>query len=256
MNILEAQYNWLVQKGTKLVRNEGVPFYIIAQYLTNLDLIIEGHTKHAKCGSIIVLEPNKKHSYYCKEELIHHWIHIEGKDFSNLLTHYNITKNTLYIPHYPNEFSQIFRQIQLCYHSLDPYRDEYLKIKIKEFVLRLAMQANFQNSTCNIGYDLIIRLRELRQNMFENPKLDWNIATMANHVFISESYLYQVYKKYFGITPNRDLINMRIERACILLIDQLPIKDVAEQCGYSNISHFCRQFKQVMGCSPNQYRKK
>ena len=92
MNILEAQYNWLVRKGTKLVRNEGVPFYIIAQYLTNLDLIIEGHTKHAKCGSIIVLEPNKKHSYYCKEELIHHWIHIEGKDFSNLLTHYNITK--------------------------------------------------------------------------------------------------------------------------------------------------------------------
>ena len=36
---------------------------------------------------------------------------------------------------------------------------------------------------------------------------------MASQIYLSESYFYPLYRKCFGITPNRDLIAIRIERA-------------------------------------------
>ena len=36
----------------------------------------------------------------------------------------------------------------------------------------------------------------------------------------------------------------------------LCIRDIAENCGFRNVSYFMRTFKKQVGCTPNEFREK
>lgn len=48
---------------------------------------------------------------------------------------------------------------------------------------------------------------------------------------------------------------VRLEHARRLLHTELPITEVALQCGYTDHSAFTRQFKALTGFTPRQYRQ-
>ncbi len=51
------------------------------------------------------------------------------------------------------------------------------------------------------------------------------------------------------------LVDVRMTYACTLLIElDKPISEIANMCGYSSNSHFCKVFKDHTGQSPHQYR--
>ena len=52
-----------------------------------------------------------------------------------------------------------------------------------------------------------------------------------------------------------DLIRARIDTAKNRLTDtDLPVQTVAAELGYRNVTHFCRQFKQLTGLPPTEFR--
>lgn len=61
-----------------------------------------------------------------------------------------------------------------------------------------------------------------------------------------------------GETPNSYIRTLQIKRAYELLETQAttPISQIARLCGFYDMSHFSKIFKQVTGISPSQYRKK
>jgi AraC-like DNA-binding protein len=67
--------------------------------------------------------------------------------------------------------------------------------------------------------------------------------------------------RYFKIRTNKTffqfLIDIRIERAGKLLLknNELSVIEVAESCGFNNISNFNRKFKELKKYSPLQYKK-
>ncbi len=76
---------------------------------------------------------------------------------------------------------------------------------------------------------------------------------MAQELNISESYLHLLYKKAFGVTCTKDVINSRIELAeRYLAYSGMTVEEVAYACGYKNVVHFSRQFKQIIGRSPRE----
>jgi len=96
----------------------------------------------------------------------------------------------------------------------------------------------------------------LHKKICNQPHAPWNIAQMAEELHLSTSRLQTLYKQMFGISCMDDVINRRLHRAK----DQLkfttkPIREIAENCGYNNVEHFCRQFRQYNGCTPGQFRK-
>lgn len=99
-------------------------------------------------------------------------------------------------------------------------------------------------------------LLALRRRISTTPQLPWNITDMAEELHISAGHLQFLYKQKFQISCIDDVISFRLIKARDLLtFTTQSIAEIAEQCGYNNTEHFCRQFRKNLGLSPSQYRK-
>lgn len=99
------------------------------------------------------------------------------------------------------------------------------------------------------------RLLQLRKELYHNPGHPWTVKAMADYVHLSPGYLQTLYKSTFGISCMEDVIQCRIRLAKEKLVyGPAKVADIAALCGYANIEHFCRQFRQVTGCTPRAYR--
>lgn len=72
---------------------------------------------------------------------------------------------------------------------------------------------------------------------------------------ISVAQLERYCKRVFHLTPRQMIQKVRLEHAHLLLHTDLPITEVALQCGYTDHSAFTRQFKASTGFTPRQYRE-
>jgi AraC-like DNA-binding protein len=63
------------------------------------------------------------------------------------------------------------------------------------------------------------------------------------------------FRTMFGASPYRYLILRRLEKARRLLLDGHSGADVAVSCGFSDQSHFGRQFRKTFGLTPNVWLK-
>ncbi|MFC6180177.1 bifunctional transcriptional activator/DNA repair enzyme AdaA [Lactiplantibacillus daowaiensis] len=69
-------------------------------------------------------------------------------------------------------------------------------------------------------------------------------------------YLHHVYRQQTGQTPLAALKQVRLQRAQQLLVQgELPIKTVAERCGFQTSAYFSTSFKQAYGQTPREYRQ-
>jgi AraC family transcriptional regulator of arabinose operon len=82
------------------------------------------------------------------------------------------------------------------------------------------------------------------------------IADLARQVYISETHFRRLFNNVFGMSPIQFIRRRRIERACTLLrTTDLPIKQVAQRCGFAEDAFFSRVFNRIVGTSPAAYRK-
>ena len=72
---------------------------------------------------------------------------------------------------------------------------------------------------------------------------------------ISVAQLERYCKRVFHLTPRQMIHKARLEHAHHLLHSDLPIIEVALRCGYTDHSAFSRQFRQLTGFTPRQYRQ-
>ena len=83
---------------------------------------------------------------------------------------------------------------------------------------------------------------------------DLTNASIADFLGISEVYLRKQFSSLFNTSPKQYIIDMRIQKAKQLLTDTpCSVTDIAEQCGFSSLYHFCRVFKKRTGITPTQY---
>ncbi|WP_430816468.1 helix-turn-helix domain-containing protein [Carboxylicivirga sp. RSCT41] len=70
------------------------------------------------------------------------------------------------------------------------------------------------------------------------------------------SYLSKLFSSVEGVTIEKYIISQKVERAKELLAyNELSLKEIAFQLGYSSTQHLSNQFKKITGLTPSHFRR-
>lgn len=83
---------------------------------------------------------------------------------------------------------------------------------------------------------------------------DVTVAECAAHVHLSASYYSSLFKKVTGMTLTQYITAERIHKAKSLLVDGMPVQEVAAAVGYEERRYFSDMFKKVTGMTPSEFR--
>ena len=127
------------------------------------------------------------------------------------------------------------------------------RITLLEMVEFLLREACFRTSDyakdSNLQRDLIAFVQK---NYTEKISL----AMLAEEFHLSEKYLSWYFKEHFSISFMQYVLHLRMSRAKDMLVTtDAAITEVALSCGYPSVNLFIRNFKEVYGVTPLQYRK-
>ena len=100
------------------------------------------------------------------------------------------------------------------------------------------------------------RIKNMLRFLHSHYGRELDTAAIAASASISESECLRCFHSTIGTTPIQYLKQYRIQQAAKLLSEtREKISDIAENCGFQDMSYFSRAFREKMGCTPTQYRK-
>jgi len=99
------------------------------------------------------------------------------------------------------------------------------------------------------------RFGMLHDWMAEHLTEDLSLPALARQAAMSERSFSRHYKESTGLTPARAVEHLRVEAARRMLSDsQLPIKRIAQRCGFGSEETMRRSFLRLLSVAPQDYR--
>lgn len=82
------------------------------------------------------------------------------------------------------------------------------------------------------------------------------ISEIASSIGLDRSYLSSLFKKKLNVSPQEYLLNLRIEKSCVLMGNEsLTIGNISRSVGYNDPLHFSKIFRKIKNVSPSKYRE-
>lgn len=137
-----------------------------------------------------------------------------------------------------------------------PADDILLKSRLNEVFYVLVKNGYVVKSDLHATYDADMEeLNPALKYIADNFNHDIKIAKLAALTARSETSFMALFKKVLGVTAIEYITHLRINSACEMLrLTNRKIIDIAQSCGYCNLSNFNRIFKRKTGSTPREYR--
>jgi AraC-like DNA-binding protein/uncharacterized cupin superfamily protein len=104
--------------------------------------------------------------------------------------------------------------------------------------------------------DLSIRLRDLVEDIRQNPGADWNNGKMATGLHLSVRTFHRVFLKEYGVPPRTMVIKQRLVQATHkLAFSRDKLSKIARDVGYSCTHTFSNLFLKHVGLRPGEFRR-
>lgn len=99
-------------------------------------------------------------------------------------------------------------------------------------------------------------IQAIKQYIFEHMDHTLSRKELANHVFLSESYISHVWRNSTGSSLKDYVTTVKMEQAKKMLREtNLSISEIALMLGYTHFSYFSSTFKKKNLLTPAEYRK-
>lgn len=248
VKIKSARAFWNEPQGFSIEKNAGDE-YVFVHFLT--PIVINGFKYEEK--TFVIYDKNTVRKFSSPDSpLIHDWFHARG--LKPLMEKYELEFNKPYTLPYSSFITEIVSETE--FESIRK-RNCYENIINSQIELLFAKISRARNETCdqssNAHFKEFVALRNEVMLTYNNA---WSTEKMAARVKMSVSKFYEVYKEIFGVTPQKDLQEARIEHAKNLLLqNKCSVSEAASAVGYSNVYHFIRQFKKMCNVTPGVYAK-
>lgn len=170
------------------------------------------------------------------------------------------------LPHVDVQMIQDFTlndKIRNSCNSLLPYfskpqslPDTIFEGKFKELLFNLLIHPNNKQVLAYINQIVDDYTVPIWEVMESNYYYDLKISEFAEIANRSTSTFRRDFEKHYQTSPGKWLRAKRLERASILLeTSNSTISEIIFNCGFKNVSHFSKVFKDKYKLSPTQYRK-
>lgn len=265
---------------------------LIRNYLSNMqvDITLAGYTKCWKDWRDVdyIPEYNKFYMIYEGEG----WLRIGGKDFypqpgqlfmmpAGVRQSYGNLGDDTFLKHWCHFTARVgdinlFDLVQTPYFIdaadvsllrglfsslLENYSDEGLTSLLKAKAAIYSIIAYFLEN-CGAGpagsfgssaaEKLDIILAYIETHLAE----DMTVEGLAKTLYLHPNYFIRFFKRHLGSSPMHYIKSVRLERAKALLMGSAaPIKEIALETGFKDLSHFSRSIKNHTGFSPSQLRR-
>jgi len=238
--------------GFVINRESGHEDHTFLHFFGSVDLLVGGEIITTKPHACIVYPAGEPQYFLSKTALTHDWIHFCG-DIDDFLGIGDL-RDTVFYPEKPELITKITRDIEAEFNSNLTHFERVMNLKLEELFIMLKRSLSgellptLEKETKEV-------LRSLRAEMFMSLSHPWNASELAKRACLSQSRFFLLYKSLFGISPMRDLILARMDAAKnALATSDIRICELSESLGYSNVTHFVRQFGTFCGTSPTAYR--
>jgi AraC-like DNA-binding protein len=153
----------------------------------------------------------------------------------------------------PHELRNLFDELIHCAQRARPAADELCAKLLECVALRIG-----ESQIPGEGAETLSLLsyQNCRKHIEENFARLRHLEQIATECHLDAAYLCRLFQRYDHQTPYRFLMRLKMNRAAEWLEEPgALVKQVAERAGFRDQFHFSRAFKNVLGVSPNTFRR-
>ena len=136
-------------------------------------------------------------------------------------------------------------------------QSELMRVAAKRAVYDIIMSIYSEGKKSYMPDDRFLMLAPaLERISAEFCQNELTVSELASSCKMSEAYFRRLFETKFGVSPKEYIIEKRLGYAKQLLESgEVSVSDAALLCGYSETTHFSREFTRRVGVSPSIYRR-
>ena len=211
-------------------------------------------------GSLWCLPPNLNHWVEHGSEPKHHslWVGFDLKAVEHRHPEWEAlhllrqTASVDSVSHLERHFRQVIREGTIS----SVHQAAGLRLAIDSLVLEVvrAIAGAKEAPSRAALHPAILRAMGIVEGRFRE---NWTLNELAEQVGLSRGRLAELFSRETGCSIHKFLTKVRVSHAQGLLThSDLPIGDIASECGFATIQHFSRVFKEVHGQTPIEFRRR
>ncbi len=198
----------------------------------------EKDEQQMKNGSVCLIPSglNYRRSASVDELIVIHF-HTAERTEQNMIT---------FTPENSENFALLFNRILKCWKS----KENGYKYKCTAILYEIFAECHKQYPKQKAS-----KIQSSIDYLTENyTTAELTIKEIADKSFISEVYFRKLFKEEFGISPQKYIIKLRLQRAVFLMsTGYYSLKEIALMSGYEDYKYFSSEFKREKGVSPSKY---
>ncbi len=211
------------------------------------EITIEGKKIPLSEGNVFFLKKGSVHDYRSDKNapLEKIWVAFSSDYIDKMLDCYHV-ETGVYNVSLKHSFVAVY---ELAKSDARPY-DKFFSVadhlhKIITTLSRSAMTAENDLSSA------------IRNELLANVYSKGNLDDIAKKLYITKSTLIRAFKKKYGLTPYKFLLNEKMAVASTLLAStDMNVKNISEHLCFTDEHYFSYLFKLKNGCTPSEFRQR
>jgi AraC-like DNA-binding protein len=152
--------------------------------------------------------------------------------------------------------SAFFHAMTIYFAADEKPPEALLKLKLKELLTSILVGQSNQPLSAYLRYIAACDAPPIEAIMELNFCHNLSIDTFAQMCHRSLSSFKRDFRKHYGTSPGKWLLERRLEHSASLLqTTGMSITEIMFECGFEDLSHFSRAFKERFGQSPSAFRE-
>ena len=210
----------------------------------------DGKKALVEAGDVFYLPKGLDHRYISNDEYgqwIKAYINFGGDVFNSLMKSLGLGENYIY------RGLDLFEDMKKMSETV---KEKSPDTEIKCADILFGTVSRLYHSISNRTNENLSDSVVLKRYIDKNYSGETSIGTLAALINKSESQTIRIFKRDFGLTPHRYVLERKLEMAEILLEkSELSIRSIAEKLAFADEFYFSNSFKKRFGIPPSIYRE-